>query len=36
MRNPKNQFDSSVASPELWAEVDAITRRYDPDQAANS
>jgi hypothetical protein len=32
MRNPMNQFDSSVASAELRAEIEVITRRYDPDK----
>jgi hypothetical protein len=32
MRRPKNEFDASVGSPQLRAELDVITRRYDPDQ----
>jgi hypothetical protein len=32
MRKHKNQFDPSIAPPELRAEIEAITRRYDPDK----
>jgi hypothetical protein len=32
MRSLENQHDSSLASPELRAEVEAITRRHDPDK----
>jgi hypothetical protein len=32
VRMTKNQFDPSSTSPEFRAEIDAITRRYDPDK----